>query len=68
MSLESTFEIYAIRYAHHERRTTENFLGGDPHDEAMPMDYFVWAVVGPTKTYLVDTGFDLARAGRAGAS
>jgi glyoxylase-like metal-dependent hydrolase (beta-lactamase superfamily II) len=52
------YEIYAVKYARHERRTWENFLGGDPHDAPMPLDYFVWAVVGLEKTYLVDTGFD----------
>jgi glyoxylase-like metal-dependent hydrolase (beta-lactamase superfamily II) len=60
MSTESLFEIYAVRYAHHDRNASANFIGGDPHDEAMPLDYFVWAVVGPHKTYLVDTGFDRA--------
>ncbi|MCI0430306.1 MAG: N-acyl homoserine lactonase family protein [Rhodospirillales bacterium] len=53
------YEIYAVRYAHHhERRASENFLGGDPHDGPMPIDYFVWAIVGQDKTYVVDTGFD----------
>src|SRR5262245_29760827 len=53
-----TYEIYAIRYGHHERRSSENFLGGDPHDVLMPLDYFVWAIVGERGTYVVDTGFD----------
>jgi len=40
-----TYEIYAVKYAHHDRRAHENFLQGDPHDTApMPLDYFVWAV------------------------
>lgn len=60
MSTESIFEIYAVRYGHHDRNASENFIGGDAHNQPMPLDYFVWAVVGPTKTYLVDTGFDLA--------
>ena len=38
-----TYAIYAVRYAHHERRASENFYGGDPHDGPMPLDYFVWA-------------------------
>ena len=29
-----TYEIYAVRYAHHERRASENFYGGDPHDDS----------------------------------
>ena len=36
-----TYEIYAVRYAHHDRRAAENFYGGDPHDGPMPLDYFV---------------------------
>jgi glyoxylase-like metal-dependent hydrolase (beta-lactamase superfamily II) len=52
-----SYEVYAIRYARHDRRASENFLGGDPHDGPMPIDYFVWAVVGGGKTFIVDTGF-----------
>ncbi len=53
-----TYQIYAIRYAHHERRANENFYGGDPHDGPMPLDYFVWAIVGDERTIVFDTGFD----------
>ncbi|HSN13358.1 MAG TPA: N-acyl homoserine lactonase family protein [Anaeromyxobacteraceae bacterium] len=49
-------EVYAIRYAVHERRAGENF-----HlrvvDRPMPMDYFVWLVRGGGRTLVVDTGF-----------
>ena len=58
-----TYQIYAVRYAHHERRARENFLQGDPHDTApMPLDYFVWAIVGESRTFVFDTGFDAAMA------
>jgi glyoxylase-like metal-dependent hydrolase (beta-lactamase superfamily II) len=57
---ESTFEITAIRYGHHDRNAAANFIGGDEHDGPMPLDYYVWAIKGPTKTYLLDTGFDAA--------
>ncbi len=40
----------------------ENFIGGDAHDVSMPLDYFVWAVVGESRTFIVDTGFDAAMA------
>ena len=54
----SQWQIYAVRYAHHERTARENFLGGDPHDESpMPMDYFVWALVSGGRIVAVDTGF-----------
>lgn len=56
------YEVYAVRYARHERRAAENFLGGDPHDVPMPLDYFVWAIVGGGKTYVVDTGFGAEQA------
>jgi glyoxylase-like metal-dependent hydrolase (beta-lactamase superfamily II) len=55
-----SYEIYALKYAHHERRASANFLGGDPHDGPMPIDYFVWAIVGAGRSYVVDTGFDAA--------
>ena len=57
MSTADAYEVYAVRYAHHPRRASENFLGGDPHDGPMPIDYFVWAITGGGRTYIVDTGF-----------
>jgi len=59
---EPTYEIYAVRYAHHERRASENFIGGDPHDGPMPLDYFVWIIKGDNRLIAVDTGFDAAMA------
>jgi glyoxylase-like metal-dependent hydrolase (beta-lactamase superfamily II) len=61
-----TYRVFAIKYAHHERRSTANFIGGDTHDVPMPLDYFVWAVVGQTRTFIVDTGFDQAGADKRG--
>jgi glyoxylase-like metal-dependent hydrolase (beta-lactamase superfamily II) len=55
------YEIHAIRYAHNAAATRkENFLGGDPHDAPMPLDYFVWAIRGNGRTFILDTGFDEA--------
>jgi len=59
-------EVYAIHYARHERRASENFIGGDPHDELMPLDYFVWAIKGAHGTFIVDTGFDVDMAQKRG--
>lgn len=56
------YEIHAVRYAHHARRSPENFLGGDPHDTDMPLDYFVWVIRNAERTFVVDTGFDEAMA------
>ena len=64
--MSDTYEIYAVRYGHHPRKASENFLGGDPHDVDMPLDYFVWAIVGEARTILVDTGFDEAVGTRRG--
>jgi len=57
---QETYRIYAIRYARLERRSSQNFIGGDGHDFDMPLDYYVWAIVGDSATYVVDTGFDAA--------
>ena len=51
------YKIYAVKYAHHDRRAAENFIGGDPHEGAMPLDYYVWAVVGESRVIILDTGF-----------
>ena len=61
-----THEIYAIRYAHHDRKSSENFLHGDPHDILQPLAYFVWAIVGANGTFVVDTGFDQGMADKRG--
>ncbi len=57
-----TYELYAIKYGHHERLRSTNFLGGDAHDGPMPMDYFVWLARGPDRTFVIDTGFSQAGA------
>ena len=61
---EDIHEIYAIRYGHHARRSPVNFIGGDPHDIEQPIDFFVWAIVGPSGTIVLDTGLDAAMAKR----
>ena len=64
---DNLWEIYALRYAHHERAARENFMAGDPHDESpMPLDYFVWALKSADRTFVVDTGFDEAMARQRG--
>jgi len=64
--MDDVHEIFAIRYAHHDRRSPENFIGGDPHDILQPLAYFVWAIVGPHGTFVVDTGFDEMMAQKRG--
>jgi glyoxylase-like metal-dependent hydrolase (beta-lactamase superfamily II) len=54
----ATYEVFAVKYAERDARRPEHFLGGDPHDVPMAMDYFVWAIIGGGSTILVDTGFN----------
>jgi glyoxylase-like metal-dependent hydrolase (beta-lactamase superfamily II) len=51
------YELYALRYATRDGRRRDHFIGGDPHDAPMPMDYFTWLAVGPERVVVVDTGF-----------
>ena len=36
------YEVYAMRYATREAQRRDHFIGGDPHDGPMPMDYYTW--------------------------
>ena len=59
MTEPAPYEVYAVHYAHNPNaRRANNFIGGDPHDGPMPLDYFVWAIKGPERTFVFDTGFD----------
>jgi glyoxylase-like metal-dependent hydrolase (beta-lactamase superfamily II) len=63
------YEVYAIKYAHHERRASENFIGGVPHDAhdgPMPLDYFVWLLRSGGREVVVDLGFSAAMAAKRG--
>ena len=52
-----TYELYAIRYASRDASRSEHFIGGDPHDGPMPMDYFVWLAKSEDHIVVIDTGF-----------
>jgi glyoxylase-like metal-dependent hydrolase (beta-lactamase superfamily II) len=63
----SPYEIYAVKYAWRDATRNEHLIFKDPHDDpAMPMDYFVWAIVGKHKTYVLDSGFDRAEGEKRG--
>ena len=32
------YEVFAIRYAHHDRQSPEKFVFGAPHDVLQPLD------------------------------
>jgi glyoxylase-like metal-dependent hydrolase (beta-lactamase superfamily II) len=60
------YELYAIRYATRDAKRSSHFIGGDPHDRPMPMDYFVWAAVGGGRTIVIDCGFNAEVAKKRG--
>lgn len=52
------YEIYAVRYAENPfSMASQVFLGGETPDVPMPLDYFIWLIVGNGRQYVVDTGF-----------
>jgi len=51
------YELFALRYATREANRSEHFIGGDPHDGPMPMDYFLWAAISAERTFVIDAGF-----------
>lgn len=59
MTAESsdTYQLYAIRYATRAARRSDHFIGGDPHDGPMPIDYFMWVAIGAGRVIAIDTGF-----------
>src|SRR5882672_4475727 len=62
-SIPDTYEVFAIRYASlSNRKASENFIGGDPHESASDLDYFVWLARSKARAFVIDTGFD-ARVG-----
>lgn len=63
-----TYEVYALRYATHQgRRSAENYLGHDPHDnKAMPLDFYFWLIRNDQRMVVIDTGFKPALAAKRG--
>ncbi|GAA4046335.1 N-acyl homoserine lactonase family protein [Arthrobacter methylotrophus] len=64
----NAFAVYAIRFASRDASLRkEHFYRGDPcGDESLPIDYFVWVIVGRGTTVLVDAGFTREVAERRG--
>lgn len=52
------YEVIALKYATREGRRSGHFVGGDPHDSSMPMDYYIWLIRRGSRLVLVDTGFN----------
>jgi len=60
------YELFAVKYAIHDRTQELNFVDPpDPH-EAQPIDYFVWAAVSGARTFVIDMGFTAEMAEKRG--
>lgn len=60
MAQSSVHEIYAVKYGQNLTGVRGHFfLGpdGDPHDEHMRLDYYVWVIRSPGQDILLDAGF-----------
>jgi glyoxylase-like metal-dependent hydrolase (beta-lactamase superfamily II) len=55
---DDTYEAFAVAYARVDRGAAENFIGGDPHNGPMPLNYYVWVIRNAARTIVIDTGFD----------
>ena len=66
MSAPETYEVYAIRYATLARKASDNFIGGDPHEDASALDYFIWLARSASRLFVIDTGFEAGVAERRG--
>ncbi len=64
--MSPAYEVFALRYARRDAKRAEHFIGGDPHDAPMPMDYFVWLIKGEGRAIAVDCGFTAAVAAKRG--
>lgn len=61
---EPAYRLHALRYATRAARRHEHFIGGDPHDAPMPMDYFIWVASNEDRAIVIDTGFTAEVAAR----
>lgn len=61
------YEVFAIKYAELKgRHPTEIFLGADPHEALVDMDYFIWLIRSPERVIVFDMGFNAEIAARRG--
>lgn len=57
--MNDVWEIYALKYAQRNARTRkDSFIFDDNHDAPHAMDYYLWLLKSPTRTILVDTGYN----------
>jgi hypothetical protein len=61
----TTYELFAVKYAHHERPAADTFVfRDDVNDGPGPLDYFVWVARSAERTFVIDTGFSEATGAR----
>lgn len=60
------YEVFALKYGQRVGTRGAIFIGGDPHDAPLAMDYFVWAIRNAERTIVVDVGFAKAEGERRG--
>ncbi len=58
MSGIEPYEVYAIKYSQCTMRVSETILDGPRDDRVIDFDFYVWAVIGPGGSFVIDTGFD----------
>jgi len=51
------YDLFAIRYATRDGRRSSMFVGGDPHEGSMPMDYYIWCARSAEHSFVIDLGF-----------
>jgi glyoxylase-like metal-dependent hydrolase (beta-lactamase superfamily II) len=61
-----SYEVFAIKYGERVGSRGAIFVGGDPHDAPLAMDYFVWVIRDTARTIVVDVGFGQAEGERRG--
>jgi glyoxylase-like metal-dependent hydrolase (beta-lactamase superfamily II) len=64
--MTAVYEMFALRYATRPANRHEHFIGGDPHDGPMPMDYFVWLARNADRAVVIDIGFTAESGGKRG--
>jgi glyoxylase-like metal-dependent hydrolase (beta-lactamase superfamily II) len=64
--MTAEYELFALRYATRQANRSEHFIGGDPHDGPMPMDYFVWLARNADRSVVIDIGFTAESGGKRG--
>lgn len=60
------YEVYAIKYGERMGKRGAIFMGGDPHDAPLAMDYFIWVMRNAERTVVLDIGFNQTEGERRG--